>query len=601
MSKRVPERESPEEPGRGNSCRRDEVPPPLRDLATFTALPAVWAGREPRAVAESLADVLLRTVDFDLVYLCIKGASDGVAVEAARAAGRPDVGGQAQAVGAALAPWLQAAGSGLAPSIPDPAGGGTVQLAVVPIGPEGEYGVVAAGARRADFPSESDRLLLTVGANQVTAWLREARLVAALREADQLKDRLLAREQAARAEAQRAAAEAAEWRSRYEATVQTTGQLLYERNVQMPLASIVESSGDAIFSKTLDGIILNWNTGAERLYGYTAAEIVGQPVSLLAPPELQEEIQRILERLRQGERVEPYETVRRRKDGTRVEVSLTVSPVKNASGQIIGASAIARDITVQKQLARELAQRAAELARLNEELQQFAYTVSHDLNEPLRTVASFVALLAKRYQGKLDANADKYIALAVDGAQRMQQMIQDLLSYTRAGGPAAERAAVDCEAVLAQVVSDLQVVITEQQAAVTHDPLPTVTGEATRLKQVFQNLISNALKFRGQAPPRVHVSARRVDGHWQFAVRDNGIGIDPRQAGRLFQVFQRLHRRGEYPGTGIGLAICKKIVERHGGRIWVESQPGAGATFYFTIGEFVDQGAARVPGAGLSF
>jgi len=476
-----------------------------------------------------------------------------------------------------------------------------VRLAVVPIGPEGEDGVVAAGARRADFPSESDRLLLTVGANQVTAWLREARLVAALREADQLKDRLLAREQAARAEAQRAAAEAAEWRSRYEATVQTTGQLLYERNVQMPLASIVESSGDAIFSKTLDGIILNWNTGAERLYGYTAAEIVGQPVSLLAPPELQEEIQRILERLRQGERVEPYETVRRRKDGTRVEVSLTVSPVKNASGQIIGASAIARDITVQKQLARELAQRAAELARLNEELQQFAYTVSHDLNEPLRTVASFVALLAKRYQGKLDANADKYIALVVDGAQRMQQMIQDLLSYTRAGGPAAERAAVDCEAVLAQVVSDLQVVITEQQAAVTHDPLPTVTGEATRLKQVFQNLISNALKFRGQAPPRVHVSARRVDGHWQFAVRDNGIGIDPRQAGRLFQVFQRLHRRGEYPGTGIGLAICKKIVERHGGRIWVESQPGAGATFYFTIGEFVDQGAARVPGAGLSF
>src|SRR5262249_29049308 len=291
----------------------------------------------------------------------------------------------------------------------------------------------------------------------------------------------------------------------------------------------------------------------------------------------------ILARLRRGERVDHFETVRQTKDGRLLDVSVTISPIWDEQGRIMGASKIARDITGRKQTERELARRTAELQRLNEELQQFAYIVSHDLNEPLRTVASFVSLLAKRYQGKLDANADKYIAFVVDGARRMQQMIQDLLSYTRAGGPAAERAAVDCEAVLAQVVSDLQAVITEQQATVTHDPLPTVTGEATRLKQVLQNLIASALKFRGEAPPRGDAWARRVDGHWQFAVRDNGIGIDPRQAGRLFQVFQRLHPRGEYPGTGIGLAICKKIVERHGGRIWVESQPGAGATFYFTI------------------
>jgi PAS domain S-box-containing protein len=530
-----------------------------------------------------LADVLLRTLGLELVYVCVRGSPDAAALEAARAAGQPDVAGQAQAIGAALVPWLQAAGSGPSLSILHPAGSGTVRLAVIPVGCEGEYGVVAAGSRQADFPTEPDRLLLTVGANQVAAWLREARLVAALREADRLKDDSLAREQAARAEAQRSAAEVAEWRSRYEAAIQATGQLLYDRNAQMQLASIVESSGDAIFSQTFDGIILNWNAGAERMYGYSAPEIIGQPASLLALSERQEEMPPILERIRRGERIEDYETVRRKKDGTRVEVSLTISPLKNASGQIIGASAIARDITVQKQLARELAQRAAELERINEELQQFAYIVSHDLNEPLRTVASFVSLLAKRYQGKLDAKAGEYIAYAVDGARRMERMISDLLSYTRVGGPASERTAVDCEAVLAQVMSDLQVAITEQQATVTHDPLPTVSGEATRLKQVFQNLISNALKFRGEAPPRVHVSAQRLDGHWQFAVRDNGIGIDLRRAGRLFQVFQRLHARGEYPGTGIGLAICKKIVERHGGRIWVESRPGEGATFYFTI------------------
>ncbi len=165
----------------------------------------------------------------------------------------------------------------------------------------------------------------------------------------------------------------------------------------------------------------------------------------------------------------------------------------------------------------------------------------------------------------------------------MQQMIAALLAYTRAGGQLPEFTAVDCEALLAQVVSDLQVLFAEQHATLTHDPLPTVVGDATRLKQVLQNLLSNALKFSGEVPPHVHITAQGLDGQWQFAVRDNGIGIDPEQVGQLFQVFQRLHPRGKYPGTGIGLAICKKIVEQHGGRMWVESRPGEGSTFYFTI------------------
>ncbi|HEV8713491.1 MAG TPA: ATP-binding protein, partial [Candidatus Binatia bacterium] len=230
-----------------------------------------------------------------------------------------------------------------------------------------------------------------------------------------------------------------------------------------------------------------------------------------------------------------------------------------------------------------LMQRTAELQHANEELQQFAYIVSHDLNEPLRTVANYVQMLAKRYQGKLDADADEYIAFAVDGTKRMQALIQDLLAYTHVGGKAQEFTAVDCEAVLRHTLGDLRIAIEENGAAVTHDPLPTVRGDAGQLGIVFQNLIGNALKFRGTAPPRIHIAARQDGGQWIFSVRDNGIGIDLRQAEQIFQVFQRLHTRSEYPGTGIGLAICKKIVERHGGRIWVESAPGQGATFFFTL------------------
>ena len=227
--------------------------------------------------------------------------------------------------------------------------------------------------------------------------------------------------------------------------------------------------------------------------------------------------------------------------------------------------------------------REAQLQRLNDELQQFAYVVSHDLQEPLRTITSFVQLLAQHFHGQLDAKAAEFIKFTVEGAQRMQALLTDLRAYTRTSGTVPEFTAVDCAAVLAHILGDLHLAIQDKAAEVTHDALPTVHGDANQLGLVFQNLIGNALKFGGAAPPRIHVGARRESAQWVFLVQDNGIGIDPQHAERIFQVFQRLHTRSEYPGTGIGLAICKKIIERHGGRIWVESQPGAGATFIFTI------------------
>jgi PAS domain S-box-containing protein len=226
---------------------------------------------------------------------------------------------------------------------------------------------------------------------------------------------------------------------------------------------------------------------------------------------------------------------------------------------------------------------ASELARSNTELQHFAYVASHDLQEPLRMVASYVQLLARRYQGKLDSDADEFIGFAVDGATRMQTLINALLTYSRVGTQAKEFESTDCDAILDASLTGLKAAIGESRAVVTRDPLPKVIGDGTQLGQLFQNLIGNGLKFRGAEPPRIHVSSKRNGKAWIFSVQDHGIGIDSRYAERIFVMFQRLHAKGEYPGTGIGLAICKKIVERHGGEIWVESRPGEGATFYFTL------------------
>jgi signal transduction histidine kinase len=230
-----------------------------------------------------------------------------------------------------------------------------------------------------------------------------------------------------------------------------------------------------------------------------------------------------------------------------------------------------------------LKKQAVELARSNAELEQFAYVASHDLQEPLRMVASYTQLLAKRYQGRLDGDADEFIAYAVDGVTRMQSQIQDLLNYSRLGKKELDFESTDCSAVLVRALVDLKVAIEESGATVTNDPLPPVTADGNQLVQLFQNLIGNAVKFRNHEPPRIHVAAKRNGKEWIFSVRDNGIGFEPQFSERIFVIFQRLHAKGVHPGTGIGLAVCKKIVEHHGGRIWAEAEPGQGATFYFTI------------------
>jgi signal transduction histidine kinase len=235
------------------------------------------------------------------------------------------------------------------------------------------------------------------------------------------------------------------------------------------------------------------------------------------------------------------------------------------------------------QVEEDLARKADELARSNADLEQFAYVASHDLQEPLRMVTAYTQLLSERYRGKLDDNADKYIGYASEGAQRMQVLIQDLLAFSRVGRNGVANAPVECNAVMAEVLQTLTTAIQESAAVVTYVELPTVWADRTQMAQLFQNLIGNAIKFRGKEPPVVSVQAEKTAQRWQFSVSDNGIGIAPEYAENIFVVFQRLHGRTEYPGNGIGLAICKKIVERNGGKIWVESQPGSGSSFKFTL------------------
>jgi light-regulated signal transduction histidine kinase (bacteriophytochrome) len=234
-------------------------------------------------------------------------------------------------------------------------------------------------------------------------------------------------------------------------------------------------------------------------------------------------------------------------------------------------------------MARNVEERTAELERSNADLEHFAHVASHDLQEPLRMVMSYLQLLEKRYKGKLDSDADEFIAFAVDGAGRMRELIQGLLAYSRVSTQGEEFESVACGEVLDQATANLEETVRESGAVLTQDPLPTVAADRTQLIQLFQNLIGNAIKFHGEEPPRIHVSAENTGAEWRFSVRDNGIGFDPQDADRIFLIYQRLHAREEYPGTGIGLAICKKIVERHGGRIWVSSKLGEGSIFHFTL------------------
>jgi PAS domain S-box-containing protein len=366
------------------------------------------------------------------------------------------------------------------------------------------------------------------------------------------------------------------------------------------MAAIVTYSNDAIFSETLDGTVTSWNAAAERMYGYPAGEIVGRNVATLMDEDRAAEVKGLLERIARGEHIEHHETRRRRKDGAIIDVSLTLSPIKDAKGDVVAVSAIARDITERKRAEERLRQVKEDLERSNRELEMFAYVASHDLQEPLRKIKSFTDLLAMRYRGHIDERADKYIAYIVDGAERMQGLIADLLTYSRVGRAEIALAPGPLDDVLDRVLRDLETTLLTAGATVTRDPLPTLPVNAQQIGLVLQNLIANGVKFRATEPPRVHIAARLNGAEWTFSVRDNGIGIDPKYFPQLFQIFHRLHGRHEYPGTGIGLAVCKKIVERHGGRIWVESTPGAGCAFLFTLPAPAGPGAAQPGPTSLS-
>jgi PAS domain S-box-containing protein len=351
---------------------------------------------------------------------------------------------------------------------------------------------------------------------------------------------------------------------------------------------ILNSAGEGILGLDREGKHTFVNPAAARMLGYKDEELIGRHSHSIwhhtkpnGSPYPEEECQ-ILSSYKDGHVHSVANEVFWRKDGRGFPVEYTSTPIIER-GILVGAVVTFTDITERKQAEEALKKKTEELARSNKELEQFAYVASHDLQEPLRMVTSYVQLLSRRYEGKLDGNADEFIAYAVDGATRMQRLINDLLTYSRVGTKGKEFEPTDCERVFEHSLKNLQVAIEEQEAVITHDPLPTVMADHVQLGQLFQNLIGNAIKFRGKEAPHIHLSARSNGNGWLFSVRDNGIGIALEYAERIFIIFQRLHNREEYPGTGIGLAVCKKIVERHGGHIWVESDPGKGATFYFTI------------------
>ena len=349
---------------------------------------------------------------------------------------------------------------------------------------------------------------------------------------------------------------------------------------------LLEAAPDAMVVVNQAGKIVLLNLQAETQFGYRRDELLGQKMSNIVPSGFPERL--VADSLRSAEDAlaqqigTGIELTARRKDGSEFPIEIMLSPLKSADGVLV--TAAIRDITARKNSEAQLLEKVRELNRSNEELQQFAYIASHDLQEPLRMVASYTALLARRYKGKLDSDADDFIAFAVDGASRMQLLIRDLLAYSRVGSKGKELVDTSSAEALQHAIHNLRGAIEGSAALVTNDALPSVMADEMQLTQLFQNLVGNAIKYRRAGVPRVHITAVPSDANkWMFSVQDNGLGIEPQFFEKIFGVFQRLHKREEFDGTGIGLAICKKIVERHGGTLSVESTFGEGSTFYFPL------------------
>jgi PAS domain S-box-containing protein len=369
------------------------------------------------------------------------------------------------------------------------------------------------------------------------------------------------------------------------ATTVISRDVTQQRLEQERFRLAIEASPSGMIMADAEGRIRLANAKAERMFGYDPDELLGTMVDDLLPKRMRGDHPS----LRRGYLVNPdtrnmgegRDLFGARKDGSEFPVEVGLNPLSMGEGQMV--LAVVVDISARKEIEAKIAESNETLQRSNAELEQFAYVAAHDLQEPLRMVASYTELLSERYSGQLDERADLYIAYAVDGSKRMKHLVSDLLLYSRVQSRGRELEPVAMSGVVAGVMNEIRGAVTEARAEIVTGDMPTVLGDEGQIRQVLANLLSNAIKFRSDTPPKIEIAARRAGEYWEISVADNGIGIEMQYADRIFQMFQRLHERGRYDGSGIGLAIARKIVERHGGEIWFESEPGKGTVFRFTL------------------
>ena len=372
---------------------------------------------------------------------------------------------------------------------------------------------------------------------------------------------------------------------RAEKKLKLQNKMLEKANIKLGiLASIVEYSNDAILSTNLEGIVTSWNKAAEILFGYNSEEVLGKNIAFILPCDKLREYLLKDEQIKLEKRVNIFESSRRKKNGSIFPVSITLSAIHNMQGKVIGISRIIHDITERKKAEEELLQKSKELANSNQELEQFAFLASHDLQEPLRTITNYIGLFHKNYQLNLDKKSSEYLHFIMQASLHMQALINDLLEYSRIGRKESKMIDIDVNKLLKSVLEEMSVTIKESKAIIAIEQLPEIQGYSNEMKSLFQNLISNAIKFiKPGSTPSINISGQEKEKELLFAIKDNGIGIDKQYFEKIFIIFQRLHTQKEYPGTGIGLAHCKKIIELHKGKIWIDSVLGQGSTFYFTI------------------